>query len=129
MKIIRWVLGRIILAIEFVMTPKGVQRDKQLQQKLDDETSAYRLYQFAACPFCVKVRFAIKKQNMKIELVDAKNDKHHQAELVTMGGQLKVPCLRISKADGEDIWMYESDDIIRFLNQKADAISAVTAAA
>lgn len=129
MKIIRWVLGRLILAIEFVMTPKGVQRDAQLQKKLDEETSKYRLYQFAACPFCVKVRYAIKKLNMKIELVDAKNDKHHQAELVAMGGQLKVPCLRISKDDGEDIWMYESDDIIRFLNQKADAVSEVTAAA
>ncbi|MDH5256493.1 MAG: glutathione S-transferase N-terminal domain-containing protein [Gammaproteobacteria bacterium] len=129
MKIIRWVLGRIILLIEFLMTPKGVQRNELAQQKLDTETSQYSLYQYAACPFCVKVRHAIKKQNLKIEFRDAKRNEDHRFDLLTHGGELKVPCLRIKKTTGEDVWLYESDDIIRFLNQRAEEVETVAAVA
>jgi len=128
MKFVRWVLGRIILIMEFVMTPKGVQRSEVAQQKLDAETSQYRLYEYAACPFCVKVRHAMKKQNLKIELINAKNEPH-RADLLIQGGKLKVPCLRIKNIDGDDTWLYESDAIIRLLNQKADAIPEVAAVA
>ncbi|MDH3326320.1 MAG: glutathione S-transferase N-terminal domain-containing protein [Gammaproteobacteria bacterium] len=122
MKIIRWVLGRIILVIEFVMTPKGVQRNELEQQRLDAETSRYSLYQYRACPFCVKVRHAIKKQSLKIDLIDAKSSEKHRVDLLAQGGELKVPCLRINTKGGEDTWLYESGEIIRFLNQRADAI-------
>ena len=128
MKIIRWVLGRIILVVEYVMTPKSVQRSAEAQQKMNAETNHYSLYQFAACPFCVKVRYTIKKQNMKIDFVDAKME-DHRTDLLAQGGEVKVPCLRISKKDGDDTWLYESDEIIRFLNQRADAIEGVVAVA
>jgi len=32
------------------------------------------------------------------------------------GGKTQVPCLRIEQAGGEVEWMYESDDIIRYLS-------------
>ena len=128
MKIVRWVLGRIILVVEFIMTPKGVQRDELSQQKLDEETNRYSLYQYGACPFCVKVRHAAKKQNLKIKLVNAK-ESEHGADLIAFGGEMKVPCLRINNENGDDTWLYESEEIIRFLNQRADSITEVAAAA
>ncbi len=128
MKIVRLVLGKIILAVEFVTTPKGVRREEVVQQKIDADMSRYSLYQYAACPFCVKVRYAMKKQSLKVQLVNAKESKHG-TDLIAHGGEMKVPCLRINNESGDDTWLYESDDIIRFLNQRADELSQVAAAA
>jgi len=128
MKIVRWVLGRIILVAEFVMTPKGVQREEGLQQKMDAETSQYKMYQYEACPFCVKVRHAMKKQNIKMEFINAKLEKH-RTELLAFGGEIKVPCLRMPSENGEDTWLYDSDNIIQFLNERAEKNDAVAATA
>jgi len=128
MKTVRWVLGKIILFVELVTMPKGVQRDAATQQKLDEETSRYSMYQYAACPFCVKVRRAMKKQNINVKLINAK-EPQHGADLVALGGEMKVPCLRISNENGEDTWLYESNEIIRFLNQRAAAITEVAVVA
>ena len=111
MKIIRWILGRIILFVEMLTTPKGVVRDEITQNKFDEITANYKIYQFKACPFCVKVRKAINKNSLNIEYLDAKNDKNHRADLESQGGKIKVPCLRI----GDDKWIYESDAIIEYL--------------
>ena len=113
MKIIRWILGRIILFIELLTTPKGVVRDEITQNKIDEITANYKIYQFKACPFCVKVRKTVNKNSLNIEYLDAKNDKDHRAELDSQGGKIKVPCLRI----GDDKWIYESDAIIEHLEE------------
>ena len=113
MKIIRWILGRIILFIELLTTPKGVVRDEITQNKINEITANYKIYQFKACPFCVKVRKTVNKYSLNIEYLDAKNDKNHRAELESQGGKIKVPCLRI----GDDKWIYESDAIIEHLEE------------
>ena len=115
MKIIRWVLGRIILFIELLTTPKGVVRDESAQSEIDSKTKNYSLYQFKACPFCVKVRKTINKHSLNIEFRDAKNDKNYREELESQGGKVKVPCLRILNNNGEDKWVYESNAIIEHL--------------
>ncbi|RYU70503.1 glutaredoxin [Aliivibrio finisterrensis] len=117
MKLIRFVLGKVILGLDCVFSPSGVKRDAKKQAEIDTETANYSLYQFEACPFCVKVRRTIKRQSLKIELRDAKNNEVHRAELLAGGGRVKVPCLRIDK-DGETTWMYESSDIMTFLEEK-----------
>ncbi|OEF25749.1 glutaredoxin family protein [Vibrio rumoiensis] len=116
MAIIRWVLGRIILLLNFIFSPSGTKRSLEEQQKLDEQTQGFTLYQFEACPFCVKVRRAIKRNSLKIELRDAKNNPEHRQQLLEGGGAIKVPCLRIEK-QGEVTWMYESNDIIQYLEQ------------
>ncbi|MDD9195070.1 glutathione S-transferase N-terminal domain-containing protein [Aliivibrio sp. S3MY1] len=117
MKLIRFALGKVILGLNCVFSPSGVKRDPVKQIEIDAETANYSLYQFEACPFCVKVRRTIKRQSLKIELRDAKNNEVHKAELLAGGGRVKVPCLRIDK-DGETTWMYESSDIMAFLEEK-----------
>jgi len=124
MTLIRWILGRIILLVDFLFSPKGVKRDVQLQSDFDRETAKLSLYQYAACPFCVKVRWAMKRNALKVETKDAKRNPQFAKELVDGGGSLKVPCLRIEESDGAVTWMYESSDIIDYLEQRFELIPA-----
>ncbi|EKO4253460.1 glutaredoxin [Vibrio parahaemolyticus] len=117
MKFIRWILGKIILLLNAVFSPCGIKRTNEAQSNVDDKAKQYALYQFEACPFCVKVRRAMKRQSVNIELRDAKNDPTHRAELEQGGGRVKVPCLRIEK-DGETQWLYESSDIVAYLEKE-----------
>ncbi|MCJ8314860.1 MAG: glutathione S-transferase N-terminal domain-containing protein [Saccharospirillaceae bacterium] len=118
MKFIRVVLGALILFFNWVFTPRSIKRSSELQQQVDKNVKGFTLYQYKACPFCVKVRREIKRQAMKIPTKDAKRDQQSADELVEGGGRLKVPCLKIEEA-GTVRWMYESSDIISFLQQKA----------
>jgi len=115
MKFVRWLLGRIVLLIDFLTRPRQVKRDPAAQAAIDAKTANMALYQFNACPFCVKVRRVMHKNALNIELRDAKNDPTFKEELTSQGGKHKVPCLRIEKGAGEVTWMYESKDIIAFL--------------
>jgi glutaredoxin len=116
MFVIRWLLGRIILLLNFIFTPKKPKLDAALQASLDAQTRSLALYQYAACPFCVKVRRAMRRQGLNILTVDAKQTEHKQV-LQMQGGKLQVPCLRIEEQDKVS-WLYESSEIIRYLNDK-----------
>jgi len=118
MVVIRWVLGQIILVLDFLTSPKAVVRETAAQQAVDDVTATMSMYQFKTCPFCVKVRRELKRHALHIELRDAKNDAELKAELVRDGGRHKVPCLRIENADKSVEWLYESNDIIARLKSQ-----------
>ena len=117
MAIIRWILGRLILLIDALTSPKGVTRPSEVQEKLDQQTARLALYQFKACPFCVKVRRFLKQHSLKIETRDAKGNPLFREELLKGGGDIKVPCLRIQNGQGEIAWLYESSEIIQYLEQ------------
>lgn len=119
MAIIRWILGRIILLLNFLFSPRGIKRDPLAQQAIDEKTKNLALYQYDACPFCVKVRRAMKRNSLNIELRNAKVAPHRQ-HLIEGGGLAKVPCLRIEE-QGKVTWMYESNDIINYLEQEIAA--------
>jgi glutaredoxin len=116
-KVVRAVLGPILLFLDFITSPKGVERPASEQQAIDSKTAVLALYQFRACPFCIKVRRAIKRLSLNIELRNAQHDQVNRQALLQGGGDIKVPCLRIHDAAGEDIWLYESDEIIAYLNK------------
>jgi glutaredoxin len=118
MKVIRWILGQIILVLDFLTSPKALVRGAAAQKAIDDVTATMSMYQFKTCPFCVKVRRELKRHSLHIELRDAKNDAEIKAELVREGGQHKVPCLRIEKPDQSVEWLYESNDIIAYLKNQ-----------
>jgi glutaredoxin len=86
------------------------------------------LYQYQACPFCVKVRRTMKRQGLKIEIRAMKRNDAAREELLAGGGDLKVPCLRIREGERGDQWMYESSEIINYLEARFTASSAVAAA-
>jgi len=114
---LRLILTPIVLLVEKLTTPKGQSRSDEAQQQVDEACKSLALYQFAACPFCVKVRKEIARLNLNIELRDAKNNEQHRQELLDGGGRVKVPCLRIEQGDKVQ-WMYESDDINQYLQQR-----------
>lgn len=118
MAFIRWFLGKIILTLNFLTPPRGIKRTPDEQAQIDKQTHQLALYQFHACPFCIKVRRAMKRYSLNIELRDAKNDQGFRQELLEQGGRIKAPCLRIMNEDGSVSWMYESNDIIRYLEKK-----------
>ena len=118
MKIIRWILGRIILIIDFVTRPKKIIRSEEEQQKIDNTFSNHSIYQFHTCPFCVKVRRYLRKESLNIELRDARNNKKFREELKTNGGKIQVPCLRVEKDINTVEWLYESSDIIEYFEKK-----------
>jgi glutathione S-transferase len=92
-------------------------RTAEAQARIDAATRNMALYQFRACPFCVKVRHAMRRLGLNIELRDARKDPVHAAELRSEGGRYQVPCLRIENEDGI-AWLYESKDIIRWLEER-----------
>lgn len=73
-----------------------------------------KLYYKETCPFCKKVlRFIDKKKIEGVELVDIKADEANEKYLIEKGGMDQVPCLFIDEKP-----MYESMDIIKFLDEK-----------
>ena len=124
MPLIRKLLGAMILLLDWLTSPKGIKRPASEQQAVDQQTSSLTLYQFQACPFCVKVRRAMKRYTLNIPLRDAKRCSQSKDELLAGGGKLKVPCLRIENEHGDVEWMYESNDIVAYLENRFLAGSA-----
>jgi len=117
-KTIRLIVGPIILFGDKITTPKGVKRPETEQQKIDHEVRNLVLYQFKTCPFCIKVKRNNKRLSLNIETRDAQHNQTHREELLQGGGQVKVPCLKIVDDKGNDSWMYESDEIMQYLQDR-----------
>jgi len=117
-KTVRAVLAPIILLLDKLTTPRGIKRDPERQQQIDTELKQLTLYQYRSCPFCIKVRRASKRMSLDIELRDALHNKNDRTALLEGGGKIKVPCLRIVEDDGEVRWLYESNDIVQYLQAR-----------
>ena len=123
-KIVRAITKPLILMAEKMFRPSPVIREPMVQQSIDRETANMALYEYRACPFCMITRRALYRLSLRIELRDALNNKQYRLELLEQGGKNQVPCLRITNDNGADTWMYESADIISFLEDKyADRVS------
>lgn len=124
-KTVRIVLGPFLLLWERLTTPKGVARSAEAQARLDVLTRNLVLYQYRTCPFCMKVRKALARLALVVERRDAQHDPEARRELEAQGGRIKVPCLRITAADGSRRWLYESDAIVAYLEEVAAATESV----
>jgi glutaredoxin len=120
--LVRNILGCIIAGLDLVSRPRKQKRSTQSQQHVEQEIKSMALYQFFACPFCIKTRRAMHRLNLPIETRNANKGSQFRTELEQQGGKVKVPCLRIAE-DGKDIWMYESSEIIRYLEQRFGSIN------
>lgn len=120
-KSIRWVLGQIIIFVDWVTRPKPIARSAEAQKEIDEQTKSFVLYQFNQCPFCVKTRRQIRWLGLDIEKRDARNDPKWNQELISEGGKYQVPCLKMVQEDGSVEWMYESSNINEYLEKKFSA--------
>lgn len=73
------------------------------------------LYVSPTCFFCVRVRRHLSARGVAIELRDVRRDPRYRDELIREGGMSQVPCLRIEEPDGSAQWLYESRDIIAYI--------------
>ena len=117
LRLLREGSGRVLILIDWLFKPSVVKRNDEEQAKVDQETKILKLYQFYACPFCVKTRRAIKRLNLKVETRDAQTAGQFRKELEIRGGKIQVPCLKLEGA-GEATWIYESSDIIKYLDER-----------
>jgi glutathione S-transferase len=79
------------------------------------------LYQTAFCPYCERVRGALRQLDVEIELRDLGAKAAWRRELLEATGRATVPCLRIERDGGEVEWMHESEDIVAYLAQRFGA--------
>ena len=115
-KFLRNGLGQLIIFIDFITRPAKMKRSQEGQLQVEEQTRQLALYQFKACPFCVKTRRTMHKLNLQIDLKDAKNNEQDRQSLLEQGGKIQVPCLRIQN-DGKDVWLYESKAINQYLHE------------
>lgn len=120
MSIIRNILGAVIIFFDWLFTPKSAKRDSESQAAIQAKLEGLTLYQYNACPFCVKVRRAMKREGISIEIKNTNIDRTAREELLAGGGKTMVPCLRMQE-DGKESWMYESSDIIAYLKKRIAA--------
>jgi len=117
MKALRVGLGQLIIIGDALTRPRRQRRSVDGQARVAKEAGQLSLYQFQACPFCVKTRRTLHRLNVPMTLHDAKNDPVERERLLVGGGKIKVPCLRIEEK-GQTRWLYESKAIIAYLEGK-----------
>ena len=85
---------------------------------VSSQTTSFSLYHYRSCPFCAYTRSAMKHIDIEVEERDIARNPAYRAELIKGGGRTQVPCLRI-ESNEEVRWLYESQDIVRFLQRHA----------
>lgn len=73
------------------------------------------LYHRPACGFCMRVMHVLDDMRLDIPQENIWLNSDARTELYKGGGKNQVPALRIRNSDGSYSWMYESLDIIDFL--------------
>ena len=70
----------------------------------------------------MRVKSFLSTHGIEIPMRNTVMDIAAYRDLVTGGGKATVPCLRIERDDGQVEWLYESLDIIRFIDDVRDQL-------
>ena len=115
---LRIVLGPVMLLKERLTQPKGMQRDAAAQTAIDLQCQSLALYQFSTCPFCIKVRQEMRRLSLPVAKRDAQHNTANRDELLQGSGATKVPCLKITEANGQTRWLQDSNTIVAYLRER-----------
>ena len=121
---LRVVLGPFMLLKERMTRPTGVQRAPEAQAVVDQQCQSLALYQFSTCPFCIKVRQEMRRLSLPIEKRDAQHNTANREHLLQGSGATKVPCLKITDANGQTRWLQDSTAIVAYLRERFAAPAA-----
>lgn len=105
----------VAYALHTTSSPTTVVEASAPKRHEADEVNSLMLYYRTGCPFCAKVFRQLDQLNMTVPTRDLMDDTHAARELVAGGGKMQVPCLRIEDKQGHVTWLYESDEINRYL--------------
>jgi hypothetical protein len=64
------------------------------------------------------VRHEMARLSLPIALLEAQHNIAQRDDLLKGGGKVQTPCLKILDAQGNIQWMYESKDIIKYLQYR-----------
>jgi glutaredoxin len=117
-RILRIVLGPVMLIKERLSQPAGVVREAAAQARVDQQCQSLALYQFSTCPFCIKVRQEMRRLSLPIEKRDAQHHTANRDALLQGSGATKVPCLQITEANGQTRWLQDSTEIVAYLRKR-----------
>lgn len=78
----------------------------------------YALYFYDSCPFCQRVLHTLPKVKIKVEQRNVLKNPEFRQQQAKATGRTTVPCLRIEDDHGNEQWMFESADIIRYLQSQ-----------
>jgi glutaredoxin len=117
-KTLRLVLGPVMLLKERLTQPRGVQRESAAQAEVERQCQSLALYQFSTCPFCIKVRQEMRRLSLPIDKRDAQHNSTHRDALQQGSGATKVPCLKITEANGQTRWLQDSTTIVAYLRER-----------
>jgi glutaredoxin len=117
-RILRIVLGPVMLVKERLTQPTGVVRETTAQASVDQQCQSLALYQFSTCPFCIKVRQEMRRLSLPIEKRDAQHHTANRDALLQGTGATQVPCLRITEVDGQTRWLKDSAAIVAYLRER-----------
>ncbi|MFC0266645.1 glutaredoxin family protein [Kushneria aurantia] len=120
---VRSALTPAMLAFDRFGKPTPVERSAEAQAEVDRACQDLTLYQFRTCPFCVKVRHEIHRLALPIALRDTREDPAAKEALQAGGGRTMVPCLAIAGEGSETRWLYESEEIKRYLRHRFEPAS------
>lgn len=115
---VRTVLGPILLLGEKLFPPKTLPVQQLNQAEIEKAETQLALYQFRACPFCIKVRRQSKRLGLSLETRNVLKNQDWHDELEQLGGKRKVPCLRIENEAGQTEWLYQSKAINNYLSER-----------
>ncbi len=115
--LIRNALGGILVCLDIITRGTKLKREPLHQQQLNSELESLTLYQFFACPFCIKTRRKMYQLNLPINKLSVTKGSPHREELHNGGGKIQTPCLRIEER-GEVQWLYDSNAIINYLEKR-----------
>jgi len=117
LKLFRNALGGLIALFDLITRGRKLKRTPQEQARIETELQTLTLYQFFACPFCIKTRRALHKMNLPIQKKSVTSGSPYREELLKGGGKVQTPCLRI-ETDGNVEYLYESSAIIDYLKHR-----------
>lgn len=87
---------------------------------LEKENNMFELYEFVDCQYCERVRQTLKRLNIEYisRIVGSDEDDANRVKLLELGGRLQVPFLVDLTDPANPVMMYESGDIVKYLEEK-----------
>ncbi len=87
--------------------------------KSDQErTRGLSIYGYPHCPFCRRVFAVASSLGLDIPLRNTLVGGEHESDLRSALGRTTVPVLCIEREGAEPIWLPESADIVRYLEER-----------
>ena len=68
LKALRIGLGQLVVFVDWISRPRKLKRSAEAQAEVQRATADLALYQFRACPFCVKVRRTLHRLDLPVAL-------------------------------------------------------------